>query len=325
MVQCSNANALTASCFAKRWSSCVMADELKKSKPKAATKAVPTPAAPMGSAKPVSPKAAKAPPAKAAQTAAPAPLPALAPMIQASAPVAEVPAFVIPAPAETAPVVAVAIQEDAPVAASKPTVPAVKPEPAAQAELVMPIEPVAKAPVVAAPAKLPVPVNPIPPKAAAPRSAPTAKKDFFTMNTTTTAMTDTIQTAMKDAADKAKATMEKSQATMGDMSAFAKGNVEAVVEAGKILASGMQEMSKGYMSDSKSAVETMSAEMKDLIAVKSPAEFFEKQSAMLRKQFDATVAASSKNSEAMLKLASEAFQPISNRVSLAVEKIKHAA
>ena len=45
----------------------------------------------------------------------------------------------------------------------------------------------------------------------------------------------------------------------------------------------------------------------------------------MRAHFDAAVAASSKNSEAMLKLANEAFQPISNRVSLAVEKIKHAA
>jgi hypothetical protein len=57
----------------------------------------------------------------------------------------------------------------------------------------------------------------------------------------------------------------------------------------------------------------------------SDTEFFEKQNAMMRKQFDAAMAATSKNSEAMLKLASEAFQPISNRVSLAVEKIKQAA
>ena len=59
--------------------------------------------------------------------------------------------------------------------------------------------------------------------------------------------------------------------------------------------------------------------------MKSPTEFLEKQSALLRKHFDAAVATSSKNSEAFLKLASEAFQPISNRGSLAVEKIKHAA
>ena len=145
------------------------------------------------------------------------------------------------------------------------------------------------------------------------------------MNAIPTEMTETIQTAMKDAAEKAKAAFEKSQAALGDVGTFTKGNVEAVVESTKILATGLQEMSKTYVAETKTVVETMQAEIKELAAVKSPTEFFEKQNALMRKQFDAAVAATSKNSEAMLKLASEAFQPISNRVSLAVEKIKQAA
>ena len=84
-------------------------------------------------------------------------------------------------------------------------------------------------------------------------------------------------------------------------------------------------MTKGYATETKSVFETLTAEMKSLAAVKSPAELLEKQSSLMRAHFDAAVAVSSKNSEAMLKLANEAFQPISNRVSLAVEKIKHAA
>lgn len=161
-------------------------------------------------------------------------------------------------------------------------------------------------------------------EAASVKSAAAKQKDF-TMNTATTEMTETIQAAMKEAAEKAKAALEKSQAALGDMGAFTKGNVEAVVESTKILATGIQEMTKSYAAETKTVVETMQAEIKELAAVKSPAEFFEKQNAMLRKQFDAAVAATSKNSEAMLKLASEAFQPISNRVSLAVEKMKQAA
>lgn len=157
------------------------------------------------------------------------------------------------------------------------------------------------------------------------KSAATKQKDFTIMTASTSEMTETIQTAMKDAAEKAKAALEKSQAALGDMSAFTKGNVEAVVESGKILATGLQEMTKSYAAETKTVVETMQAEIKELAAVKSPAEFFEKQNAMMRKQFDAAMAATSKNSEAMLKLASEAFQPISNRVSLAVEKMKQAA
>lgn len=160
---------------------------------------------------------------------------------------------------------------------------------------------------------------------AASKSAAPKQKDIFVMNASTTEMTETMQTAMKDAAEKAKAALAKSQAALGDMSSFTKGNMEAVVESSKILATGLQEMSKSYVAESKSVVETMTAEIKDLASVKSPTEFFEKQSAMMRKQFDAAMAVSSKNSEAMLKLASEAFQPISNRVSIAVEKMKQAA
>lgn len=161
-------------------------------------------------------------------------------------------------------------------------------------------------------------------QAASTKSAAPTQKDFI-MTASTTEMTETIQTAMKEAAAKAKAALEKSQAAMGDMGAFTKGNVEAVVESSKILATGLQEMTKSYAAETKTVVETMQAEIKELASVKSPTEFFEKQNAMMRKQFDAAMAATSKNSEAMLKLASEAFQPISNRVSLAVEKIKHAA
>jgi phasin family protein len=69
------------------------------------------------------------------------------------------------------------------------------------------------------------------------------------------------------------------------------------------------------VSEGKASFETMSADIKELASAKSPTEFFEKQSALLRKQFDAVVATSSKNSEAFLKLANEAFQPISTRVS----------
>jgi phasin family protein len=251
------------------------------------------------------------------------------PPISAAAPAAAVSADVVaPAPIQ-AETVALAPAPVSTVASSKPDAkPSAAPVAApVAAPIAAPAAAIVKKIVVAkkAPAKSPVkaPVK-APKKAVAPRTVSTSKKDTPTM-TKTTAMTDTVQAAMKDAAAKAKTTFEKGQAAMGGMGTFTKGNVEAVVESSKLLASGLQELSKTYMADSKAAVETMTSEMKDLASVKSPAEFFEKQSAMVRKQFDAAVAASSKNSEAMLKLASEAFQPISSRVSIAVDKIKSAA
>lgn len=218
--------------------------------------------------------------------------------------------------------------------------PASKPKGAAVKES-KPAEPVAVKPakdtvLAVAAAKAPAPKPRVTPaqgtKPTTPAAAPTppvrnataSTKENIIM-TATTEFSEKFQTAFKEASEKAKAAFEKSQASFGDIGEFAKGNVEALVESSKILSTGLQELGKGYVTEGKSAFETLTAEFKDLAAAKSPTEFFEKQSSLLRKHFDAAVAVSSKNSEAVLKLANEAFQPISNRVSLAVEKIKQAA
>lgn len=206
---------------------------------------------------------------------------------------------------------------------AKPVLPAPAPAPKVRS---------AKPPVVAATAaavkpavKRPFTASPSVKKTSVSSNTAAPRKELFAMATTTTEFTEKFTAAFKDAQEKAKAALEKSQAAFGDAGEFAKGNVEAMVESTKILATGLQDMTKGYVSESKAAFEGMTADVKELTTVKSPTEFFEKQSALLRKNFDAAVAASSKNSEAFLKLANEAFQPISTRVSLAVEKMKKAA
>ena len=146
-----------------------------------------------------------------------------------------------------------------------------------------------------------------------------------TVKKTTEDFSSKIQGAMKDAQDRAKTAFEKSQAAMGDANEFSKGNLEALVETGKVLASGMQTMGKSYVEEVKSAFTTMQSDAKELTSVKSPKEFVELQSKLMRKYFDGVVAYNSKNAEAALKLANEAFQPISSRVSLAVEKVRKAA
>lgn len=134
-----------------------------------------------------------------------------------------------------------------------------------------------------------------------------------------------MQDTVKDVQARAKTAFEKSQAMFGDAGEFTKGNLEAMVESTKILASGVQEMGKSYVAEVKSSIETVQADVKELRSVKSPADFVKLQSSMMRKYFDNVVAYNSKNAEAALKLANDAFQPISNRVSLAVEKVKQAA
>lgn len=131
-----------------------------------------------------------------------------------------------------------------------------------------------------------------------------------------------FQTAMTEAQAKAKAAFEKSSTAMGEVGEFTKGNVEAVIESGKILAEGCQEIGSTLVAESRTAFEAMTGDIKELAAAKSPTDFLKIQSEMLRKSFDNAVAYSSKNSETFLKLMSDAAAPLSGRVSLAVEKVR---
>lgn len=160
--------------------------------------------------------------------------------------------------------------------------------------------------------------------AVAPKTAKTTTKitQEFVKMTTPEEITKGFQTVMADAQAKTKEAYEKGTAMMSEATEFTKGNVEAMVESGKIFASGIQEMSRGIVADSKAEFEALTSEVKGMAAVKSPTDFFQLQSAMMRKYFDKSVAAASKNTEAMLKLTNDAVQPLSSRVSMAMEKIK---
>ncbi len=255
-----------------------------------------------------------------------APVAAVAETAPAPAAVAKVPAaspVVKPAPKAVEPKVALAKTAKPARAKRKSSAPVVKPvaQPVAAA-------PVAKAaPVQAAkrkPARPAIKRSSTPPKAA-PVSRPLPLFKDKTMAAQAFDFTAAFKTAITEMQDKAKTAYEKGSVAITEANDFAKGNVEAVVESGKILASGLQEMSTAAVADSRAAFESLTAEVKSLASVKSPTEFFQLQSALLRKHFDAAVAQTSKSTEAMLKLANESVAPLSNRVTLAVEKISKVA
>ena len=273
---------------------------------------------------------AKPAPVAAAPAVTPAPVKAEAP-----APVAPAPTPVATAPAVPAPVVkAAAVPAKAPAKpAAAPGAKKAKPAAKIKAAAKVAAKPVvaAKKVVVKAPAKkiTPAKTSKVAKPAFKPATTLITKLKDTTMATTVKKTTEDfsskIQDAVKDAQDRAKTAFEKSQAAMGDANEFSKGNLEALVETGKVLASGMQTMGKSYVEEVKSAFTTMQADAKELTSVKSPKEFVELQSKLARKYFDSVVAYNSKSAEAALKLANEAFQPISSRVSLAVEKVRKAA
>jgi phasin family protein len=149
-------------------------------------------------------------------------------------------------------------------------------------------------------------------------------------------MTDTVKAAAEKTAEKAteffadvrgKATeaAEKGKKFAAEAVAFNKANVEAVVEAGKIVAKGAQEIGKTNMEFAKNNFEEAQVAVKELTSVKSPTDFVKLQGELARKGFDTAVAQGSKNTEAMVKLVSEMFQPISNRIAATTELFKKAA
>jgi phasin family protein len=164
-------------------------------------------------------------------------------------------------------------------------------------------------------------------KSAAPRTTPITKPEDTVMATatTTTDFTATAQNTAAEMQNRAKAAFEKGTMLTGEVTEFHKGNLEALVETGKLLASGMQDMGRTYMEDARTAADTVTADVKKMAAIKSPTELFQLQGEIARRNFDAAVAQTSKNTEAMMKLVTEAFAPLSNRASVAAEKVSNAA
>jgi len=155
---------------------------------------------------------------------------------------------------------------------------------------------------------------------AAEEVASTVQKDVKAM-ATQFENTETLNTVN----DGAKSAVEKGQKFVAEFGDFGKGNVEAMVEAGKIAARGFETLGQDNAEFTRRSFEGLTANAKSLASVKSPTEFFKLQSDYMRSAFDGVVAQTSKNTEAMIKLASDAAQPLSNRFAVAVEKVKTAA
>jgi phasin family protein len=207
-----------------------------------------------------------------------------------------------------------------PSAAPEPVAPAVErvfavvPEPAASAvESLPPLPAVAEI-------EPPSPLEITPPKPTI-----TELKEKIMATAKTPDFTKPVTDAVAEMQSKAKAAYEKSTEAMTEATEFAKGNVEAIVESGKILAAGAQDLGKTYVEEAKSAYETLSADLKEMAAIKSPTELFQLQGKIMRRNFDALVSTSSKNTEAVMKLANDSFAPISGRVNLAAEKLAKVA
>ena len=173
--------------------------------------------------------------------------------------------------------------------------------------------------------------KPVAKKAPAKKAAPTNTNPVIKFKDTimATAKNTDFTTAAKEMAATAQERVKSAYASAGEFAGefgeFNKANLDAVVASGKIFFTGAQEMARENVETGKTVVETVTADAKKMVAVKSPTELFQLQGELVRRNFDAVVGYGSKRTEAWVKLYNDAFAPISNRVSVAAEKISKAA
>jgi len=123
----------------------------------------------------------------------------------------------------------------------------------------------------------------------------------------------------------AKQQMEKSTAQFlkgfEDLTAITKQNVDAFVQSGTILAKGFEDISKSTAAYTQSTLENSAAASKAVLGVKTVRDLLDLQSSFAKKSFDSAVAESTKVSEISVKVANEAFQPISAQINATLGKL----
>lgn len=134
-----------------------------------------------------------------------------------------------------------------------------------------------------------------------------------------------LESAYADFNEKAKVSVEKSAKAMEELSDIAKGNVEALVESGKIAAKGMETLSQEAVDYGRKNFEKATASIKSFSTVKTPTEFFQLQSQLISSSFDEFAKEAAKSSEALIKLAGDVAQPLNARVTAVTDKVKSLA
>ena len=129
-----------------------------------------------------------------------------------------------------------------------------------------------------------------------------------------------FQTLFADAGERGQDLVKKSQKVAEELADLTRANVEAIVESGRVAAEGARSIGQDVVAISRDGVEQAADAIRSLAEAKSPTEYLQLQGDFARASFDRMVAESSKLTETMVKLAGEAFQPLSNRATANAER-----
>ena len=135
---------------------------------------------------------------------------------------------------------------------------------------------------------------------------------------------------LKESAATATASLEQAQAqlnqgydravkTAEQLAKFHQGNLEAMIKASQIFATGLQDISKHVAENAKATLEESVSTFRALTTVKSVKEALELQTSFAKASIEKAMSEGSKLTETSLKLAEQAYAPLTARVNAAVE------
>jgi len=137
--------------------------------------------------------------------------------------------------------------------------------------------------------------------------------------------TTAFEKLFTEASVRGEEAVKRSRKATEELADLHRGNVDALVEAGRIAATGAQALGQDLVSKSRDSLEQTANTVRTFAEAKSPTELLQLQSDFARTAFDRFVEESSAFTESFVKLAGEAFQPLSNRASANVEKFNQIA
>jgi len=130
-----------------------------------------------------------------------------------------------------------------------------------------------------------------------------------------------FQSMIADANGRGQEFAKRGQKAAEEFANVARANVEAIVEAGRVAAEGARTIGQDFIATGRDNVEQAADAVRSLAEAKSPTEYMQLQGDFARASFDRMVAESSRLTETMVKLAGEAFQPLSNRATANAERM----
>ncbi|MDB5400261.1 MAG: phasin family protein [Rhodopila sp.] len=118
-------------------------------------------------------------------------------------------------------------------------------------------------------------------------------------------------------------TMANLTKTTAEITSFSQGNFEAIMKSGQVWVAGWQAMSKTMAASAQAHLDQSKSTWKALISVKSLKEAMDLRASLMDTSFQAAFAETGKLADESMRLAEQTMAPITERITLAVEKFAH--